>query len=163
MAFLQQIYVTDGGRIGMAAVLLLALGAGIASLATAIINRRLLKRIFGGTQGTEFQDRLGAMLHTFEDHAAMEREVRGALASVEQTSRGFFETVDIEHYDAFAGQAGKLSFSLLMLNRNGSGIVLTSLTSTTGSKVYVKRIESGKSDTALSHEEEELLRRNSRS
>ena len=103
------------------------------------------------------------MMHAFTEQTTTATELRAACAGLEQTSRGFFETVDIEHYDAFAGQAGKLSFSLLMLNRNGSGIVLTSLTSTTGSKVYVKRIESGKSDTALSHEEEELLRRNSRS
>ena len=163
MAFLEQIYLTDGGRIGMAAVLLLALGTGIASLAVTISNRRLLKRIFGGTQGQEFQDRLGAILRAFEDQAAIEREVRNSLADLQQTSHSFYDTVDIEHYDAFAGQAGRLSFSLLMLNRNGFGIVLTSLTNTTGSKVYVKHIENGKSDTALSHEEEELLRRNSRS
>jgi hypothetical protein len=78
-------------------------------------------------------------------------------------SQGFFDTVAIDHYDAFQGQAGKFSFSLLMLNRNGSGILLTSLTSTQGSKVYVKRIETGKSDTALSREEQELLSRRARS
>ena len=163
MAFLQQLYMTDGGRIGMAAVLLLALGIGIAGLVTAVRNRRLLKRIFGEAQGQQFQERLAAILRTFEDHVAMEREVRDSLASLDKTSYSFFDTVDIDHYDAFPGQAGKFSFSLLMLNRNGSGIILTSLTSTQGSKVYVKRIETGKSDTALSREEQELLSRRARS
>jgi len=163
MAFLQQLYMTDGGRIGMAAVLLLALLIGIASLVTAYRNRRLLKRIFGGTQGQGFQDHLAAILQTFENQAAMEREVRDSLASLDKTSHNFFDTVDIEHYDAFPGQAGKFSFSLLMLNRNGTGIMLTSLTNAQGSKVYVKRIETGKSDTALSREEQDLLSKHARS
>jgi hypothetical protein len=50
-----------------------------------------------------------------------------------------------------------------MLNRNGSGVILTSLTNTQGSKVYVKRIEAGKSDTALSREEQDVLGRHARS
>jgi hypothetical protein len=163
MAFLQQLYMTDGGRIGIAVVVLIALGVGIAGLVTAAGNRRLLRRIFGEAQGQQFQEHLAAILHTFEDHAAMEREVRDSLTSLEQTSHGFFDTVDIEHYDAFPGQAGKFSFSLLMLNRNGSGIILTSLTSTQGSKVYVKRIETGKSDTTLSREEQDVLGKHARS
>jgi hypothetical protein len=162
MAFLQQLYMTDGGRIGIAAAVLIAFGVGVAGLVTAAGNRRLLRRIFGEAQGQQFQEHLAGILRTFEDHAAMERELRDSLDSLEKTSHGFFDTVDIEHYDAFPGQAGKFSFSLLMLNRNGSGIILTSLTSTQGSKVYVKRIENGKNDTALSREEEELLGRHAR-
>jgi len=163
VAFLQQLYVTDGGRIGVVVAVLIALALGIAGLITAAANRRLLKRIFVGTQGQQFQEHLAAILQTFENQAAMEHEVRDSLASLDKTSHNFFDTVDIEHYDAFPGQAGKFSFSLLMLNRNGTGIMLTSLTNAQGSKVYMKRIETGKSDTALSREEQDLLSRRARS
>ena len=163
MAFLQQLYMTDGGRIGFAVAVLTALCLGIAGLLTAAGNRRLLKRIFGETQGKQFQDRLATILRTFEGHLEMEREVRDSLAGLEKTSHSFFDTVDIEHYDAFPGQVGKFSFSLLMLNRNGSGVIVTALTNTQGSKVYVKRIEAGKSDTALSREEQDVLSRLARS
>jgi hypothetical protein len=163
MPFLQQLYMTDGGRIGITAAVLAALVVGLAGLIIATRNHLLLKRIFGEAQGQQFQEHLAAILRTFEDHVAMEREVRDSLASLEHTSHGFFDTVDIEHYDAFPGQAGKFSFSLLMLNRNGSGVILTSLTNTQGSKVYMKRIEGGKSDTALSREEQDVLSRHARS
>lgn len=162
-AFLQQLYMTDGGRIGVAVVILLALVAGLTGLAIASRNRRLLRRILGEEQGLQFQERLAAILHTFENHVAVEHELRADLANLEQTGHGYFDAVDIEHYDAFPGQAGKFSFSLLMTNRNGSGIILTSLTSTQGSQVYAKLIEHGKSETALSREEEDLLKRNNRS
>ncbi|MFA4931757.1 MAG: DUF4446 family protein [Caldisericia bacterium] len=163
MAFLQQLYMTDGGRIGIAVAVLIAFSLGLAGLVISAGNHRLLRRVFGEAQGQQFQEHLAAILRTFEDHALMEREVRDSLASLEKTSHGFFDTVDIEHYDAFPGQAGKFSFSLLMLNRNGSGVILTSLTNTQGSKVYVKRIEGGKSDTALSREEQDVLSRHVRS
>ncbi len=163
MAFLQQLYTTDGGRIGIAAAVLIAFGFGLAGLVTAAGNRRLLKRIFGEAQGQQFQQHLAAILRTFEDHAAMEREVRDSLAGLEKTSNGFFDTVDIEHYDAFPGQAGKFSFSQLMLNRNGSGIILTSLTSAQGSKVFAKILQNGRSDIPLGREEQDLLSRHTRS
>ena len=90
-------------------------------------------------------------------------EVEATLAGLEKTSNGFFDTVDIEHYDAFPGQAGKFSFSQLMLNRNGSGIILTSLTSAQGSKVFAKILQNGRSDIPLGREEQDLLSRHTRS
>jgi hypothetical protein len=144
---------------GVVAVLII----GIVLLVQWKRQRALLATVFGQAADASFYAHIDAMTRAFDEQTATAKELRAVCAGLEQTSHGFFDTVDIEHYDAFAGQAGKFSFSLLMLNRNRSGIILTSLTSTTGSKVYVKRIENGASDTALSHEEEELLTKNSRS
>jgi primosomal protein N' len=123
-------------------------------------QRTRLAMVFGQAADASFYAHIDTLTHAFDQQTSTQNELWAACAALEKTSHGFFDTVDIEHYDAFAGQAGKFSFSLLMLNRNGSGIILTSLTSTQGSKVYVKRIENGKSDTALSREEQELLKKN---
>lgn len=150
------------GQVGIAAVALGSLVMAVVILAQNGRQRRRLAGLFSRAADPSFYAHIDAVTHAFDEQTATATELRTACAEIEKTSHGFFDTVDIEHYDAFAGQAGKLSFSLLLLSRNGSGIILTSLTSTTGSKVYVKRVENGKSDTALSHEEEDLLRRNSR-
>jgi hypothetical protein len=121
-----------------------------------------LARLFAAEGQEHLLDHVDEMSRSFRSQAQLAEVLRATCADLEQTSHGFFDTVDIDHYDAFPGQAGKFSFSLLMLNRNGSGIILTSLTSTQGSKVYVKRIETGKSDTALSREEQDLLSRHAR-
>ncbi|MHB8108178.1 MAG: DUF4446 family protein [Candidatus Cryosericum sp.] len=143
---------------------------GVAAVAVLIISiviivqwkrqRALLARMFSQAADASFYTHIDTLTRAFDQQTAMDKELRGDCAELEKTSHGFFDTVDINHYDAFQGQAGKFSFSLLMLNRNGQGIILTSLTSTTGSKVYVKRIENGKSDAPLSREEEELLKKN---
>jgi hypothetical protein len=147
----------------MAVAILAALLFGFGALIIVGANRRLLKRVFVAAQGQEFAAHLRDILAVYEDHAAMEREIRAACVAIETKSRDFFDVVDIERYDAFSGQAGNQSFSLLLLNRNGSGVILTSLISTQSGRVYAKSIKAWATETALSHEEEALLKRHARS
>jgi len=154
---------TVWARLAFGAIALVLLLAAVILLVQWGHQRARLAQVFERASAPSFYTHIDTMTHAFDQQTATQNELRAVCADIEQTSHGFFDTVDIEHYDAFAGQAGKFSFSLLMLNRNGSGIILTSLTSTQGSKVYVKRIETGKSDTALSREEQELLSRHARS
>jgi hypothetical protein len=163
MALIEQLFATEGGRIGVAATVLVALVLGVVALVVAGANRRLLRRVFVAAEGQEFSTHLQDILAVYENHAAMEREIRAACAALEDKSRDFFDVVDIERYDAFPGQAGHQSFSLLLLNRNGSGVILTSLISTQSGRVYAKSIKAWISESALSHEEEALLKRHARS
>ncbi|MHB8071582.1 MAG: DUF4446 family protein [Candidatus Cryosericum sp.] len=144
--------------IGVAVIAVLIIG--IVLLVQWKRQRALLAAVFGQAADPSFYARIDELTRAFDQQTATDKELRATCAEIEKTSHSFFDTVDVEHYDAFQGQAGKFSFSLLMLNRNGAGIILTSLTSTTGSKVYVKRIENGKSDAPLSREEEGLLKKN---
>jgi hypothetical protein len=154
---------TVWGHLAVLALTLVALVVALVLLVQYGLQRRRLALVFSKAADTSFYERIDALTRAFDQQTATQKELRAACADIEKTSHAFFDTVDIEHYDAFPGQAGKFSFSLLMLNRNGSGIILTSLTSTQGSKVYVKRIETGTSDTALSREEQDLLSRHARS
>jgi hypothetical protein len=163
MAFIEQLFVTEGGRIGVAATGGVALVLAVVALIVAGANRRLLRRVFVAAEGQEFSTHLQDIVAVYENHAAMEREIRAACAALEDKSRDFFDVVDIERYDAFPGQAGHQSFSLLLLNRNGSGVILTSLISTQSGRVYAKSIKAWISESALSHEEEALLKRHARS
>ncbi|MHB8107436.1 MAG: DUF4446 family protein [Candidatus Cryosericum sp.] len=151
---------------GQVGVIAAALGSLVMAVVVLVQNRHQRRRLasfFSEAADPSFYAHIDTLTQAFDQQTATDKELRATCTEIEQTSHSFFDTVDIDHYDAFQGQAGKFSFSLLMLNRNGSGMILTSLTSTTGSKVYVKRIENGKSDTALSREEEELLKKNNRS
>ncbi|MBI1755947.1 MAG: DUF4446 family protein [Fimbriimonas ginsengisoli] len=61
-------------------------------------------------------------------------------------------------YDAFDDVGGSQSFSLAMCDDRGDGAVLTSLIGRTDCRVYCKSLEAGRSERALSKEEEEALR-----
>lgn len=154
---------TVWGQLGILVLALVALVVALVLLVHDGRQRRRLALLFSKAEDASFYEHVDAMTRAFDQQAEMQVQLTASFTALEQTSHGFFDIVDIEHYDAFPGQAGKFSFSLLMINRNGLGIILTSLTSTQGSKVYVKRIETGKSDTALSREEQDLLSRHARS
>jgi hypothetical protein len=62
-------------------------------------------------------------------------------------------------YDAFNDLAGKLSFSLALLNEENSGIVLNSMYSKEGCFTYAKEIIKGESYIALSDEEKEAIQK----
>ena len=159
MQALDAILNTAWARLGMAVLLVILLALVVVLLVQWRRQRALLARVFGAAADPAFYEHIDALTAAFRAQQAVEKELRAMCAELEQTSHGFFDTVDIERYDAFPGQAGRFSFSLLLLNRNHAGVVLTSLTGTTGSKLYVKRIEHGKSDVALSREEQDVLAR----
>jgi len=154
-AFLNTVW----ARLGMAVLVVVLLVLAVVLLVQWSRQRRLLAQVFGAAADPAFYAHIDTLTEAFRAQQAVEKELRALCGQLEQTSHGFFDTVDVERYDAFPGQAGKFSFSLLLLNRNQSGAVLTSLTGTTGSKMYVKRIEHGKSDVALSREEQDVLAR----
>ncbi len=163
LAAIDTILTSIWGQLGILVLALLALVVGIVLLVNTGRQRRRLALLFSKAEDASFYDHIDGMTRAFDQQTATQAQLAASFSALEQTSRSFFDTVDIEHYDAFPGQAGKFSFSLLMLNRNGTGIMLTSLTNAQGSKVYVKRIETGKSDTALSREEQDLLSKHTRS
>ena len=69
------------------------------------------------------------------------------------------QLVGIVRFDAFEDLGGMLSFAVAMLDREGSGVVLSSINGRNETRIYAKPIEHGGSRISLSGEEEEAIRR----
>ena len=61
-------------------------------------------------------------------------------------------------FNPFEDTGGQQSFALAMLDARGSGVVISSLHSRQATRVYLKQITEGKSDTQLGNEEAEAIR-----
>jgi hypothetical protein len=147
----------------LAVLVVAAFIVGLVLLVQVGRQRRRLALIFGRAENASFYERIDVLTRAFDQQTTTQQELRAACAALEMRSHDFFDMVNIERYDAFPGQAGQQSFSLLLLNRNGSGLILTSLISVQSGRVYAKSIKAWASETALSHEEEALLKRHARS
>ncbi|NUW37110.1 DUF4446 family protein [Nonomuraea sp. SMC257] len=66
--------------------------------------------------------------------------------------------VAVYRYDALEEMAGRLSFSVAMINGLGDGIVLTSINGCSETRTYVRCVVGGKGEQPLSPEEEEAVR-----
>jgi hypothetical protein len=69
------------------------------------------------------------------------------------------QRVGLVRFDAFEDLGGMLSFAVAMLDKEGSGVVLSSINGRNETRIYAKPIEQGASRINLSGEEEEAIRR----
>jgi hypothetical protein len=69
------------------------------------------------------------------------------------------QRVGLVRFDAFEDLGGMLSFAVAMLDKEGSGVVLSSINGRNETRIYAKPIEHGASRINLSGEEEEAIRR----
>lgn len=76
---------------------------------------------------------------------------------LKQKSRLPVQKVEIIRYNPFSNVGGDQSFSLVLLDENNTGLIITSLYTQEGNRVYGKRIEKGKPHHSLSKEEEKIL------
>lgn len=68
------------------------------------------------------------------------------------------QRIGIVRFNPFADTGGAQSFSIALLDRGGSGVVMTSLYGRSGNRWYVKDVVNGKGqDIALSKEEEAAI------
>ncbi len=96
--------------------------------------------LLGGKAATA-TNRLSAL----EDIAAEERSllagIQARLAELEGLVRTDISRIGFERYDAFDDTGSELSYALALLNREGDGVVLTSIYSRTDSRTFGKAVE----------------------
>ncbi|HHE76797.1 MAG TPA: DUF4446 family protein [Candidatus Parcubacteria bacterium] len=85
------------------------------------------------------------------------KEVSRKVDSLKKESAFFIQKAAISRYNPFSGVGGNQSFSAVFLDKNNNGIIITSLYTHEGNRVYAKSIKAGKSEYQLSEEEKNLV------
>jgi hypothetical protein len=67
------------------------------------------------------------------------------------------QRVEIVRYNPYNDTGGDQSFSVILIDGKLNGLLITSLHSRSGTRIYTKIIKAGKSDLDLSKEETDLL------
>jgi hypothetical protein len=122
--------------------------------------RRLQGRIHGMTRGIHgnLEEILSAHLDTVQATSRRMDVLEQTVGILQSQMPSCLRHAHLIRYNAFADIGGEQSFSLALLDAQGSGIVLTSVHSRSDVRVYAKAIQEGQAGHALSHDEERLLR-----
>jgi hypothetical protein len=83
--------------------------------------------------------------------------VRGDVEELQKDLTAAIRHVAVVRYDAFDDVGGRLSWSTAMLDDDGSGLIVSSITSGTDARTYAKGVRRGNSTIALSPEERQVL------
>lgn len=79
------------------------------------------------------------------------------LKKLQDESRRHFKKFGFVRYNPFSGVGSDQSFSLTLLTDKNDGIIVTSLFSREGNRVYAKTVQAGGSSYTLSDEEKKSL------
>jgi hypothetical protein len=120
--------------------------------------RRRLDALTRGEDGRSLDAVLDAHLDKLFAVAGDVDELAARTAVVEAAGRRAIQRVGLVRFNPFEDTGGNQSFALALTDAKGDGLVVSSLHTRTGTRVYAKSIAGGRSDGALSDEEQQALR-----
>lgn len=86
------------------------------------------------------------------------QDINGRLPLTERRATVSLQRVGIVRFNPFADTGGQQSFAVALLDALGSGFVISSLHSRQATRIYLKRVTEGRSDTQLGDEEAEAIK-----
>lgn len=122
--------------------------------------KNLTKRyemFMGGRDGRTLEELITSKLGEIEDIKLKSFKNGKDIADIYEKLEKTVCKVGLVKYDAFNEMGGKLSFALVLLNENNTGLSMNSMHGPEGSYVYVKEIINGQSYIALGDEEQKAL------
>lgn len=130
------------------------------SLGLAVVFRRTRRGARLPSSGvTEIDQLLQREASRLDALSAALAEQAAHVRVVDEQGRRAVQRVGVVRYNPFEDTGSNQSFALALLDAEGNGIVLSSLHSRQMTRLYLKAIAAGRSQTALSEEEAEALRR----
>ena len=109
--------------------------------------------------GNSIEEMLKDYVNSVKDIEKREDEIEEYLVRLDNTVDKCFQKIGVYRYNAFKDTGSDLSFTLAILDKENSGIMLNGIYSFEASNIYAKPIEKGKSTYTLSKEEEIALDR----
>lgn len=101
----------------------------------------------------QFNNLLESLDKVYKDQHLLKKQV----LEYRKEGLGHLQRVETLRYNPYNDTGGDQSFSICLLDGSLNGVMLTSLHSRSGTRVYAKNIKNGKSDLELSKEESVLL------
>ncbi|MFH1582209.1 MAG: DUF4446 family protein [bacterium] len=85
------------------------------------------------------------------------KKITEELDSLKKNQTFSVQKIGLIRFNPFKEVGGDQSFTLVLLDKNNSGVVITSLYSREGNRIYGKTINNGISEYALSEEEKKAI------
>ena len=151
---------------GLSAAVWIAIGAACAGAAALGLSTYLffqLRRVrasqlvlIGGGKDDLVDFAVSLQARMDDLHRAVD-EVAAALSRVDRRVDGSVTNTSLIRYDAYEGAGGHQSASIALLDAGRSGIVVSAIQGRDYARIYVKELDRGQPNVALSPEEREAV------
>ena len=139
--------------------------AGILVVAVIVLGARLwrmerrLRAIFEGKDAKNLEDVFALLRKEVMEARRSLQSLDERVAEARGKLRGSVQNVGIVRFNPFRDAGGDQSFCIALLDEQQNGVVISSLYSRDGVRVYGKPIQSGASTYTLSGEEKQAIQR----
>ena len=112
-----------------------------------------------GNNGKALEDVIENRFEQVDKLLAENKKKTKEILDIMENLKIAVQKVGIVKYDAFNEMGGKLSFALVMLDKENTGFVINAMHSREGCYTYIKEIIRGESYIPLGTEEKEALKK----
>lgn len=134
---------------------------GLWLLIITILVIRALAHYNSLTANVSKKDLLSALNHLISISSQNTEDIKSLSEQFQRDvleNKKHLQRVSFSRYNPFTDTGGDQSFSAVLLDDNGDGIMISSLHSRENTRLYAKKVDGGKvSSQALSKEEKEVL------
>lgn len=151
---------STAGWIAIGACAVAGLSLVVALLAWSKLRAvRAAQRVLLGGGKQDLVDFAVSLQGRIDDlHRAVD-ELAGGLSRVDRRVDTAVSKTSLVRYDAYEGAGGHQSASIALLNTARSGVVVSAIQGRDYARIYVKELDRGRPNVALSPEEEEAVER----
>ena len=121
--------------------------------------KKKLKTFFNGKKASDLEGVLFEEIKRLKKAESNIKELSEFSKRLKKISDKSIQKVSVIRFNPFKETGGDQSFAIVMLDAKDNGLVISSLFTREGTRVYTKPIESGKSKYPLSKEEIEVLKK----
>jgi hypothetical protein len=119
--------------------------------------RRRVDQLTGGQGEGTLEDVLIQHLESVHAMGHDLDELIARTAFLESSARHHYAREGLVRFNPFPDTGGNQSFALALLDESNDGVIISSLHSRTGTRIYAKAVVAGKTDTNLSAEEAQAI------
>ena len=147
-------------QIIIALIVIVALQLGFLASLSARLNRtnKLVRDLLTGPEGEDLEALLQRCLGESRQAIARGDELEQRLIGMGTQMRACVQKLGVVRFDAYGDVSGEQSFSMALLDGLNNGAIITGLFGRTDSRCYGKAVLDGRTEQALSEEEDEALK-----
>src|SRR5450830_1385502 len=118
--------------------------------------KQRIDMLTGGAEG-DLEAVLGQHLEIVHEVGQDLDELTARMAVLESSGRHHYARQGLVRFSPFEDTGGNQSFALALLDESDDGLVISSLHSRTGTRIYAKAVTNGKADATPSPEETQAI------
>ena len=118
--------------------------------------KQRIDMLTGGAEG-DLEAVLGQHLEIVHEVGQDLDELTARMAVLESSGRHHFARQGLVRFSPFEDTGGNQSFAVALLDESDDGLIISSLHSRTGTRIYAKAVSNGKADATTSPEETQAI------